>query len=528
MRAQKISQQAVVHHSEVRPELRQVATPFAESRMPPTTLSDVLKGYALPGPLRVGIQGLVLLLGDLVAFVLAAGIGALVVLNEGELFSSSLSDSLQRNQLDIYAVFAVAWLLWFGFVKLVYTRRKPYWTELWRIVMGVLVFALLNAALSGISIKGFSRTWWATTWFSLLFLVPCARHAGRLLLRRVNMWHIPTLIIGNGENAKEAYLALKSEPTMGFDVKAFVLLLTENDPFCAVRHCTPVAGKPIVSVGRHSQDLQQMRPFHCVIALEAHERELRDTAIRLLNHNKINDVHVIPSMRGVPLYGMETAHFFSHEVLLIQLRNNLANPVHRISKRAFDIFGSISLLLLLSPMFALLAYKVSKDGGKPFFGHVRVGQNDKPFKCYKFRSMVVNAQEVLKHLLANDPVARAEWDQDFKLKNDPRISKLGDFLRRTSLDELPQLFNVLKGEMSLVGPRPVVHAELERYGEDVDYYLMTKPGMTGLWQVSGRNDVDYTTRVYLDSWYVKNWSLWSDIAILFKTISVVTKRSGAY
>jgi Undecaprenyl-phosphate galactose phosphotransferase WbaP len=179
-------------------------------------------------------------------------------------------------------------------------------------------------------------------------------------------------------------------------------------------------------------------------------------------------------------------------------------------------------------VFAAIAYKVSKDGGKPFFGHVRVGQHNSPFKCYKFRSMVVDAQEVLAHLLATDPVAKAEWDQDFKLKNDPRVSKFGDFLRRSSLDELPQLWNVFKGDMSLVGPRPVVQAELERYGEDVDYYLMTKPGMTGLWQVSGRNDVDYATRVYLDSWYVKNWSLWSDIAILFKTISVVTKRNGAY
>jgi Undecaprenyl-phosphate galactose phosphotransferase WbaP len=171
---------------------------------------------------------------------------------------------------------------------------------------------------------------------------------------------------------------------------------------------------------------------------------------------------------------------------------------------------------------------VSKDGGQPFFGHMRVGHNGKPFKCYKFRSMVVNAEQVLEHLLANDPVARAEWALNFKLKNDPRVSKLGEFLRRSSLDELPQLWNVFKGDMSLVGPRPVIEAELERYGDDVGYYLMTRPGITGLWQVSGRNDVDYATRVYLDSWYVKNWSLWNDIAILFKTISVVRRRSGAY
>ncbi len=139
----------------------------------------------------------------------------------------------------------------------------------------------------------------------------------------------------------------------------------------------------------------------------------------------------------------------------------------------------------------------------------------------------MNAQEVLKDLLERDPAACAEWEKDFKLKNDSRINPIGHFLRRTSLDELPQLWNVRKGEMSLVGPRPVVQAELQRYGEDVVFYLMAKPGMTGLWQVSGRNDVDYDTRVYFDAWYVKNWSLWTDIAILFKTISVVTRSRGA-
>jgi len=150
------------------------------------------------------------------------------------------------------------------------------------------------------------------------------------------------------------------------------------------------------------------------------------------------------------------------------------------------------------------------------------------FPCYKFRSMVLNSQEVLQQLLDSDPEARAEWERDFKLKNDPRITPVGRFIRKTSLDELPQLFNVLRGQMSLVGPRPIISEELIRYDENVDYYLMAKPGMTGLWQVSGRNDVDYDTRVYFDSWYVKNWSLWNDIAILFKTVKVVLHRDGAY
>jgi len=189
---------------------------------------------------------------------------------------------------------------------------------------------------------------------------------------------------------------------------------------------------------------------------------------------------------------------------------------------------SIVLLTLLFPFFVYLYFKITQDGGPLFYGHTRVGRNGVPFQCMKFRTMVVNSAEVLAELLARDPAARAEWEKDFKLKNDPRVNRFGSFLRRSSIDELPQLWNVLRGEMSLVGPRPVVQAELERYQDDVAYYLMSRPGMTGLWQVSGRNDVDYGTRVYFDAWYVKNWSLWTDLVILFKTVGVVLKRAGAY
>lgn len=162
------------------------------------------------------------------------------------------------------------------------------------------------------------------------------------------------------------------------------------------------------------------------------------------------------------------------------------------------------------------------------FGHTRVGQHGQAFKCLKFRSMVVNADAVLKDLLDRDPSARMEWDLEFKLRDDIRITRIGRFLRRTSLDELPQLLNVVRGEMSLVGPRPIVEEELVRYGDDVRYYLMARPGMTGLWQVSGRNDTDYATRVSLDVSYVKSWSLRRDLGILIRTVKVVVTGSGAY
>lgn len=197
-------------------------------------------------------------------------------------------------------------------------------------------------------------------------------------------------------------------------------------------------------------------------------------------------------------------------------------------KQAVDRLGALAGLIVLAPVLAVIAMMVKRDGGPAFYGQPRIGQNGKSFKCWKFRSMVPNATDVLKELLANDPVARAEWDRDFKLKNDPRITKLGAFLRKTSLDELPQLWNVLKGEMSLVGIRPVTQTELKNYGDKVaDYYAML-PGMTGLWQVSGRNDVTYDERVELDSQYVRGWSFWSDIGIIFKTIAVMMQKRGAY
>jgi undecaprenyl-phosphate galactose phosphotransferase len=167
-------------------------------------------------------------------------------------------------------------------------------------------------------------------------------------------------------------------------------------------------------------------------------------------------------------------------------------------------------------------------GASAVFGHRRIGRKGKEFTCLKFRTMVANADEVLKRLLDNDPDARVAWSKDFKLRHDPRITRIGSFLRKTSLDELPQLWNVLRGDMSLIGPRPIVEDELSRYEENVGYYLEVRPGMTGLWQVSGRNNVSYDTRVYLDTWYVKNWTLWYDVVVLLKTLKVVFGDKSAY
>jgi Undecaprenyl-phosphate galactose phosphotransferase WbaP len=218
--------------------------------------------------------------------------------------------------------------------------------------------------------------------------------------------------------------------------------------------------------------------------------------------------------------------------LPFSLRTNVQADIRlhgrRILKRSFDVVSASILLILLAPLLAIIALLVKRDGGPCLFGHTRIGQNGIQFKCLKFRSMVTNADVVLKDLIERDPVAREEWQRDFKLKNDIRITKVGRFIRHTSIDELPQLWNVLRGEMSLVGPRPIVQAELERYGGDVAYYLVGRPGITGLWQVSGRSDIDYAARVSLDVSYVKDWCIKNDIKILLRTVLVVIKGRGAY
>ena len=198
------------------------------------------------------------------------------------------------------------------------------------------------------------------------------------------------------------------------------------------------------------------------------------------------------------------------------------------SKRCIDVVVSLLAIVVLSPLLAVLAVISKLDGGPIVFSHTRVGLDKSLFRCYKFRSMHADAEKRLSELLARDEDARQEWNTHFKLKDDPRITSLGLFLRKSSLDELPQLINVLKGDMSLVGPRPVIEEELVLYGEYESDYLSARPGITGLWQVSGRNDLDYDERVTLDATYVRNWTHALDLRILLKTVLVVLTRRGAY
>ncbi len=398
---------------------------------------------------------------------------------------------------------------------------KTFWFELKEILRTLVIFAIIEIAVMAFTTWSFSRYLWVLTWVFVLLFVPIFRMVTKRVLNLTGLWQRDTWIIGSGMNAQEAYKAISSEHNLGLNIVGFI---HSNEGEKAGGY---IEGVPVLR-----NDLKWLltkdKKTQFIVAVESHQSDIRNTWLRNFMIKGYRYVSVIPTLRGMPLDSTDMSFIFSHEVMIFRVQQNLAKWSSRIIKRVFDISGSLAIITVLSPILIYISIKVRKDGGPAIYGHERIGKGGKSFKCLKFRSMVINSKEVLDELLANDTDAKQEWDATFKLKNDPRITKIGGFLRRTSLDELPQLFNVLKGEMSLVGPRPIITAELERYNDEVDYYLLSKPGMTGLWQVSGRSDVDYETRVYLDAWYVKNWSMWNDIAILFKTVGVVLKKDGAY
>jgi exopolysaccharide production protein ExoY len=205
------------------------------------------------------------------------------------------------------------------------------------------------------------------------------------------------------------------------------------------------------------------------------------------------------------------------------------SPTGGAIKRTLDISMALSALVALSPLFILTALLIKlTDRGPIFYRHVRLGHGRRSFACVKFRTMVGNADEVLAEHLRSSPDAAAEWASSRKLKNDPRVTSVGAVLRKLSIDELPQLINVLRGEMSMVGPRPIVFDEVPLYGADIDFYFSARPGLTGVWQVSGRSDAAYSRRVALDRRYVENWSLWTDLVVVIKTVPAVLTARNAY
>ncbi len=365
----------------------------------------------------------------------------------------------------------------------------------------------------------YSRSIFVLALPSSILLVLMGRAVTRLALSSRSWWGAPVLLLGCGRNGRRLVRMILSNPEMG--LKPVGIL--DDRPWRG----HGFRGVPVLGTTARAVELvRSHRRLRLLVNVSEIPRERLDE-LMLQEQQHIGHLIIIPNLAGLTSIGVGAQDMGG--ILGLHVRHRLLDPVQRLNKRALDI----AMMLLLIPVVGLatliLAALIKLDSPGPLFiGHKRIGLGGKYFKCWKFRTMVANASEALTQMLADNPEAAKQWARDHKLRHDPRVTRLGRFLRRTSLDELPQFWNVLCGQMSIVGPRPIIEEEVERYGRNFTLYTHVRPGITGLWQVSGRNNLPYADRVRLDIHYVRNWSIWLDLYILSRTILEVITGRGAY
>ena len=367
------------------------------------------------------------------------------------------------------------------------------------------------------SITSWSRAVLGITWLLLLVSVPLLRKVFRRLAVRIGLWGIPVVIVGEGGGAERIYASLSRNRLIGFWPVLCVKASSLRDVF------PPPSDQKLGSWDEKGlfQDIDiaiivpQKAPLGAVKNVLLDRTHQFKRVIVMFDEARFGSVWFTP-LHLVEQLGLEVTH-------------QLIDPTQQAIKRILDVVLIIAALPVLLPLLGLIALAIKLDSPGPvFYTQKRIGHNGREIRMWKFRSMVTNAETVLKSYLEQDDQLRVEWEQNFKLKKDMRITRVGNFLRRTSLDELPQLWNVIIREMSLIGPRPIVKDEIPLYKDDFEIYKQVLPGMTGMWQISGRNNLSYGERVGLDVYYVQNWSIWLDVHILMHTIFAAVQGHGAY
>ena len=424
---------------------------------------------------------------------------------------SFYDDFLPQRTLQLYLL-GSALCCWFA-LKGHYSARHPFATEAQQLLLGVLIAALIDGYLQFALKVQPSRIWLSTTWLFAGALLVLSRVALKRALFHLGPWRCPTVLVGSPTALEEVARLLGHDPYVG-------QVITRK---------LPVEGGGLERLARELEALVEAGQCRYVlVAFDENAVRATQEAARLVDERFRLPHGVIPALRDMSITGMELHKFFGHDLVVLSNRQASAIGTKLVYKRAFDLVGASLLLLFLSPLMLLVAFLVRLDGGPALYGSPRIGREGKVFRALKFRSMVPNADRVLRELLERDPELRREWERGFKLAKDPRVTRVGRFIRRASIDELPQLLNVLRGEMSLIGPRPLLLDEREQYtGRAFELYRQVTPGLTGMWQVSGRDDLEYYRRIELNNWYIKNWSPWVDLVILCKTLLVVIKGSGA-
>ena len=394
--------------------------------------------------------------------------------------------------------------------------RRTFWSVLYSVVVYIVILFLAGKA------PVVSRLF-VTLLGTFVFSFVCV---GRLVMRhlqnRYSLFLEPTIMIGSDETAKKFLNYTTSNVFFGIRV---VGLIDDNPKGKALSGKFPILGPTSKATeiikGTGVQNV-------LILAPKMDPKKLNLLVDELFP--LVKNVSFVPDTEEMPVSNMELHRLYSENLIVLSVKNNLSRWYNQFVKRVFDLVVSVIGTLLISPFLLVIAILIKATSpGPAIYAHMRLGRHGKMFPCYKFRSMVKDADKKLAAYLASNPSAKAEWEREQKLKHDPRVTRVGMFLRKTSLDELPQLFNVIIGDMSLVGPRPITRSEVCKYGTYFSDYEMVRPGMTGLWQTSGRSDTSYDRRVRLDAWYVRNWNLWLDISMLVKTVRVLlSKDSGAY
>lgn len=438
-----------------------------------------------------------------------------------------------RNCIMTYNTFRLSmaylflWLpivfMFFIFYSGLYGRRMLIYRMVER-----LFFACLEGAVLSIILMFFAQvSGQVSRFFVLAYLViafvllAIVRVILSKAMKKVKAFQIPVLIVGAGQTAELVVRQILHDSGMRYRVVGF---LEDRHPVDTMIHGFPVLG----GFGNMEEVIQETGVHTVLIAAPGLPQDDLSSLIYRAQ-SLVKQVDVIPNLVAVPMSNVTAESFFDAKIMVLHIRNNLASPWNQMLKRLYDIVLSFIGIVILLPFFLILGILIKIDSPGPcIYKRWVVGKNKHKFGFYKFRTMCINADEVLRDLLNSNQEAREEFNKYYKLRDDPRITRLGKFLRKTSLDELPQLFNVLLGQMSLIGPRPITENEVPRYGNYIYEYFKVRPGISGLWQVSGRSNIDYQERVQMDTWYVHNWSVWLDMVLLWRTVAVVVKHKGAY
>lgn len=455
-----------------------------------------LRSLAISAPLVA--SDLTALLGSVVVASTIVGVGlSLAPVSFGPLFVvMGIGIVAAKLALGLYPAIGVS-----AYVEM---RKTAIATVM--VVGGFILAGSLYGAGAG------SRLLLAVTGMGCLVLLPVLRSITRTVFSRFSWWTQPVLVFDSGPNAQHVSDYFRKNPKLGLDPILVSPELKENG--------ADWGPSRVAELARKYQAVCAAFPMDGSPTPETH-RLLRECV------NTFPHLVIVPEMKGVLSRWTGATNLGG----LVGLRGskNLLLPGPRAAKRAIDWTLAALLTLAALPVGLAIAAAIKLTSPGPiFYGQKRVGRDRNPFLAWKFRTMHPNAAELLEEYLNSDPELRAEWEKDHKLRNDPRVTPVGRFLRKTSLDELPQLWNILVGEMSLVGPRPVVEAEASKYGPEFGRYLSVPPGLTGLWQVSGRNWTTYEERINLDAFYVENWSLMFDLYILARTVKAVVSGHGAY